>query len=62
MSPRPYSRINALYGTGAWSSIVGLSVRSVAAGSMSAAIPDFTRGLWRTMKPLGIAELHATRA
>lgn len=45
-----------VYDAAAWSIIIELSVRSVATGSMPVVIPDFTRGLWRMMKPLGIAE------
>jgi hypothetical protein len=33
---------------------------SVATGSMPVAIPDFTRGLWKTMAPLAIAEKTAS--
>jgi predicted dehydrogenase len=46
---------SVVYDAAAWSCIVELSMRSVAAGSMPVAFPDFTRGLWRTMKPIGIA-------
>jgi hypothetical protein len=31
-------------------------VHSVAQGSAPVIMPDFTRGLWKTMTPLGIAE------
>lgn len=41
-----------VYDAAAWSSIVELSTRSVAAGGAPMAIPDFTRGLWRTLQPL----------
>jgi hypothetical protein len=47
---------SVVYDAAAWSCIIELSTRSVAAGSMPIAFPDFTRGLWKTMKPLGIAE------
>ena len=39
----------------AWSCIIELSARSVAAGSMPVAIPDFTRGQWRGLPPIAIA-------
>lgn len=47
---------SVVYDAAAWSCIIETSVRSVATGSMPVNIPDFTRGLWKTMKPLGIAE------
>jgi hypothetical protein len=47
---------SVVYDAAAWSSIIETSVHSVANGSAPVAIPDFTRGLWRTMQPLGIAE------
>ena len=40
-----------------WSSLLELSSRSVALGSMPVAVPDFTRGAWKELKPLGIATL-----
>jgi hypothetical protein len=46
---------SVVYDAAAWSSIIELSVRSVAGDSVPVVIPDFTRGLWKTMKPLGIA-------
>ena len=46
---------SVVYDAAAWSSIIELSVRSVATGSMPVGIPDFTRGLWPSIKPLGIA-------
>lgn len=45
---------SVVYDAAAWSSLIELSVRSVATGSMPVAIPDFTRGLWRTMQPLPV--------
>ena len=45
---------SVVYDAAAWSSIIELSARSVATGSMPVGIPDFTRGLWREMPPLGI--------
>lgn len=47
---------SVVYDAAAWSCIIETSVRSVATGSMAVNIPDFTRGLWKTMKPLKIAE------
>ncbi|MEI6107627.1 MAG: Gfo/Idh/MocA family oxidoreductase [Opitutae bacterium] len=47
---------SVVYDAAAWSSIIELSVHSVATGSMPVGIPDFTRGLWQEIKPLGIAE------
>jgi hypothetical protein len=46
---------SVVYDAAAWSCLVEISARSVAGGSAPVAIPDFTRGLWRTMKPLEIA-------
>ena len=47
---------SVVYDAAAWSSIIETSVHSVANGSAPVPIPDFTRGLWQTMQPLGIAE------
>jgi hypothetical protein len=47
---------SVVYDAAAWSCIVELSTHSVATGSMPVVFPDFTRGLWRTMKPIEIAE------
>jgi hypothetical protein len=47
---------SVVYDAAAWSCIVELSSQSVAAGSMPVPMPDFTRGLWRTLTPLGVAE------
>lgn len=46
---------SVVYDAAAWSSLIEISVRSVGSGSVPVIIPDFTRGLWKTMKPLGIA-------
>ena len=48
---------SVVYDAAAWSSILQLSSRSVATGSLPVNVPDFTRGLWKTLKPLGIATL-----
>ncbi|MGA2246178.1 MAG: Gfo/Idh/MocA family oxidoreductase [Verrucomicrobiota bacterium] len=47
---------SVVYDAAAWSCIIETSVHSVANGSAPVAIPDFTRGLWKTMTPLAIAE------
>ncbi|HVU23070.1 MAG TPA: Gfo/Idh/MocA family oxidoreductase [Opitutus sp.] len=48
---------SVVYDAAAWSSIIELSVRSVAAGSAPVGVPDFTRGLWQALPPLGIASV-----
>jgi hypothetical protein len=53
---------SVVYDAAAWSCIVELSARSVAGGSVPVAFPDFTRGLWREMKPIGVAETAAQTA
>ena len=35
----------------------GLSERSVRSGSMPQKVPDFTRGAWKTAKPLGLVDV-----
>ena len=47
---------SVVYDAAAWSCIVELSTRSAGAGSMPVGFPDFTRGLWKSMKPIAIAE------
>jgi len=47
---------SVVYDAAAWSSVLEASVRSVSTGSMPVSIPDFTRGLWKSISPLGIAE------
>jgi hypothetical protein len=46
---------SVVYDAAAWSCIIETSVHSVARGSAPVAIPDFTRGLWKTMTPLPVA-------
>lgn len=46
-----------VYDTALWSSIVQLSSRSVALGSMPVQVPDFTRGAWKNLKPLDVVTL-----
>jgi len=43
---------SVVYDAAGWTSILELSARSVAGGSVPVNIPDFTRGLWRDLKPL----------
>ena len=43
-----------VYDAAAWSSVVPLSIESVGKGSAPLAVPDFTRGDWKTQPPLGI--------
>lgn len=43
-----------VYDAATWSSIFPLSERSVKNRSQSVDVPDFTRGKWKTMPPLGI--------
>jgi hypothetical protein len=43
-----------VYDTAVWSSIYPLSVQSVAARSQPVEVPDFTRGKWKTRKPVEI--------
>jgi len=45
-----------VYDAAAWSAIVGASVLSVGGKGKPVAIPDFTRGKWKTNPPLGIIE------
>ncbi len=45
-----------VYDAAAWSAVVGASVKSVAGKGKPVAIPDFTRGKWKTNPPLGIIE------
>jgi predicted dehydrogenase len=47
---------SVVYDAAAWSSIIELSSRSVATGSMPVGMPDFSRGIWQSLQPLGIAE------
>jgi hypothetical protein len=46
-----------VYDAAALSSVVGLSVQSVARSGQPVAVPDFTRGRWRTTPPLGIVHM-----
>jgi len=53
---------SVVYDAAAWSSIIEVSSLSVATGSMPVVIPDFTRGLWKTMTPLPVAFKEPGRA
>jgi hypothetical protein len=44
-----------VYDAAAWSCMIEVSSLSVATGSMPVMVPDFTRGMWKTLQPLGIA-------
>jgi len=46
-----------VYDGAAWSCLVELTERSVLKDGSSVEVPDFTRGAWRTAKPLGIVEV-----
>jgi hypothetical protein len=46
---------SVVYDAASWSSILELSSLSVAMGSAPVNIPDFTRGLWKSIEPLPIA-------
>jgi predicted dehydrogenase len=43
-----------VYDAAAWSAIIPLSANSVRDRSNSKDVPDFTRGAWKTAKPLGV--------
>ena len=47
-----------VYDTALWSSLVELTERSVLRRGASVAVPDFTRGGWKTAEPLGIVEVR----
>jgi hypothetical protein len=44
-----------VYDAAAWSSITPLSEWSIANGSKPIEVPDFTRGAWKTNKPLDLS-------
>ena len=46
-----------VYDAAALSSVVGLSVQSVARNGQPVSVPDFTRGRWRTTPPLEIVHM-----
>ncbi len=45
---------SVVYDAASWSCLHELSAQSVAGGSTPISIPDFTRGLWKELKPLSI--------
>jgi Oxidoreductase family, NAD-binding Rossmann fold len=45
---------SVVYDAAAWSCIIELSSWSVENGSLPITVPDFTRGLWKGMQPLGV--------
>ena len=56
-----------VYDTATWSCIRDLSEKSVRSGSMPQKVPDFTKGGWKTAKPIGdmtidLAKLELTDA
>lgn len=51
---------SVVYDAAAWSCIIELSTQSVSTGSVPVGMPDFTRGLWQAMTPIGIAEQTST--
>ena len=50
-----------VYDLATWSSVVELSERSVLGGSCPVDVPDFTRGGWKTAKPLGIVSVDISK-
>ena len=46
-----------VYDLASWSSIVPCSAESDRAGGMPVELPDFTRGAWRTAKPVAIGDV-----
>ncbi|HEY1791612.1 MAG TPA: Gfo/Idh/MocA family oxidoreductase [Opitutaceae bacterium] len=46
---------SVVYDAAAWSCLIELTALSVSTGSSPVAIPDFTRGTWKALQPLGIA-------
>ena len=40
-----------VYDSAAWCSVIGLSAKSLEAGSLAVKVPDFTRGHWREQRP-----------
>ena len=45
---------SVVYDAAAWSCFIELSAWSVENGSMPITVPDFTRGLWKDLQPLGV--------
>lgn len=47
----------SVYDTALWSSLVELTEKSVRKRGASIDVPDFTKGLWKTAKPLGLVDV-----
>ena len=64
----PYCLRNGLpldmdvYDLATWCSVCELSERSVLSGSRPQNFPDFTRGAWKTAKPLPLADIDMSKA
>jgi predicted dehydrogenase len=43
-----------VYDSVAWSALIPLSIKSVAKGGAPIKFPDFTRGMWKQKRPLGV--------
>ncbi len=43
-----------VYDSVAWSALIPLSIKSVAQGGAAIKFPDFTRGMWKQKRPLGV--------
>ena len=52
-----YPLDQSVYDAAAWSSLVELTERSVLNNSQSVAIPDFTRGAWKTQAPWPVIDM-----
>ncbi len=50
-----------VYDLASWCCLAELSERSVNARSGSVDVPDFTRGGWKTAKPLGIVDIDLVK-
>jgi len=50
-----------VYDAAAWSSITPLSIKSVKGFGKRMTVPDFTRGAWKTNKPLGIVDVDPSK-
>ena len=50
-----------VYDLAAWSCLCEVTERSQAKRGAPVEIPDFTRGAWKTMKPLGIVNVDVAK-